>query len=147
MAEIVEFKKPDEDVYTLICVDCSCVTFQFLSTMKMLCANCKRVCTVDKLAGYEWVAQMPEPPGNPRVTSEEITVVSIDDPRASLRNFLKASLSEDTHNELVALVAIHDSGRLRTWGGVEEMERLPWLIERMADAVRLLNKTNDHGSD
>lgn len=130
MSNVVGFNRPEPLAW--VCTPCGCSTFKLYETGVTECANCG----LQGTDNGEWVKELPAPSGKPREAVEDTKVVSLGTaaPVAALRGMMR-KVDVDALN---SLIAIEESGRVRTWGGVDTDERAKWLSARLSDAHDLL---------
>jgi hypothetical protein len=129
MTNVVSFAKPEPLVW--VC-SCGCSTHRLYTTGAIECASCENIASV---SGGDWVKELPEPSAEPKKVLPETKVISMaGTPAAALQTMLR----HVNPDELVALVAIMENGRVRSWGGIDTQERVEWLDRRLADARDLL---------
>ena len=127
MGEVVSLKTTEPLVW--VC-HCGCSTFRFFSNGAQECASCGTVSD-----GGEWMAEKPEAPVVPRETERETRVISFaGSPQQAMREMLRKGRDEN----ILALVAIGEDSRIRTWGGVDTKKRSAWLGRRLKEARELL---------
>lgn len=131
MSNVVGFGKPPSEPLIWVCASCGCSTFRLYSSGATECASCGQV----GADHGDWFRELPEPEGDPKEATPETKVVSFNgSPAAALRTMMRR-INPD---EMVALIAIMENGRVRTWGGIDSRERAEWLDRRLADARDLL---------
>jgi CDGSH-type Zn-finger protein len=120
---------PKREPLIWVCT-CGCSTFRFFSNGTHECASCGIISD----AG-EWMAEKPAAPVTPRETERETRVISFaGSPQQAMREMLRKGLDEN----ILALVAIGEDSRVRTWGGVDTKKRSAWLGRRLKEARELL---------
>lgn len=127
MSNIVSLKP---EILVWACGACDCSTLEVFSNGTTRCPNCGDV------ADREWAMLLPDPeyPPKKKVTPKVITLAA--SPASALRNMMN-NVNVD---ELAALIAIEENGRVRTWGGVNDPERKRWLRWRLKDAYDLMTR-------
>ncbi|TAA54024.1 hypothetical protein [Shinella sp. JR1-6] len=130
MSNVVSLGKREPLVW--MCASCGCTTFRLYEGGMTECASCE----VQGADNGEWINELPEPTGPIKDVLPDSKVISFGDasPSVALRSMLKRV---DADN-LVAIIAFESNGRVRTWGGIDTLERVEWLDRRLSEARELL---------
>lgn len=130
MAEIVALKKREPLVWC--CTQCGCSTFKLYEGGITECASCEA-----KGGDHgEWISELPEPDGPVKEVLPDSKVISFGSmsPQIALQTMLRRVDAEN----VVAIIAMENNGRVRTWGGIDTPERCGWLDRRLDEARGML---------
>lgn len=131
---VVAFPSRQPDVLVWRC-ECGCLTQYVRSDGSLECPGCKGIAVG---AGGEWRSHLPEVPAAPVETDPgDVVVTDIGDASIAIKRTLKKA----DPDKMVALVVVHDDGRLSVWGqDFDTSEQKAWLERKFAEAVSLLSK-------
>ena len=116
------------------CAECNCSTFKLLEGGVTECA----ACGLQGAENGEWIKELPEPSGPVKEVLPNANVISFGDVSPSIA--LRMMMERVDADSLVALIAIEENGRVRSWGGIDTADRAAWLDRRLVDARELLTK-------
>lgn len=130
MSNVVTLGKLEPLVWC--CAACGCSTFKLYEGGITECASCE----LQGADNGEWVNELPEPEGTPKDKLPDSKVISFGSASPSVA--LRAMMKRVDPDALVALIALETNGRVRTWGGIDTLDRGEWLDRRLGEARSLL---------
>lgn len=141
-----EGNKPEAERMLLVCVRCSCRTWNLMCDGTIECANCDNTVSHDRTdpADLDWRRITQTAPSDPEVIAKlpddggTISSVSTGDTNFARTRVFKKTERWFKENKIAMLICYHEDGEGSSWFNSEDEEGVERFVEKLEDLIHNL---------